>query len=263
MYNIPIVIPSYEPDERLLKLLEDLKENEFDKVIIVDDGSGIEYRHIFKEAKKKYSATVLRHSVNQGKGRALKTAFNYLLSEEKDMIGCVTADSDGQHSIEDIRKVMSVLSLNKDSLILGSRDFSLEGVPDKSRKGNTITSVVMNFLYGIRISDTQTGLRGIPRDFMEKLLCVDGERFEFETNMLIACKGKVNIIEVPIETIYDSKEDHKTHFNPIKDSIRIYKLFGKRIIVFVVGFVCVAKVLKTVVKLVFKSKRKKSGNHEA
>ena len=248
MYRIPIVIPSYEPDERLIELLDNLTDSGFEDILIVDDGSGMEYRHIFDEAEKKFDCKILRHHVNMGKGRALKDAFNYLLNNEKDMIGCITADSDGQHTARDIKKCMDIMILNKQSLVLGSRDFTDDNVPAKSMFGNQITRKIMKVLYGVDVSDTQTGLRGIPRDFMKVLVNVDGERFEFETNMLVATKKKCKIIEVPIETIYDSKDNHSTHFNPIKDSIRIYRIFAKKLTPLICGVVVAVALVKATIK---------------
>ena len=231
--RIPIVIPSYEPDEKLCILLDGLKKNGFTEVVIVDDGSeGEEYRQIFEKAYGEFGYTVLHHAVNLGKGRALKTAFNYCILTYPDAIGCVTIDSDGQHTPEDIRKCMEMLKKNPNHLILGCRDFYSDNVPKKSRYGNTITRRVCSAVCGVKVSDTQTGLRAIPKAFMAELLNTRGERFEFETNMLIDSKDKYPITEVPIETVYDSVEDHQTHFDPIKDSIRIYKIFGGRFVKF-------------------------------
>lgn len=227
---IPIVIPSYEPDERFPAILEDLKQAGIGPVVVVDDGSGEEYQDYFEKAGvlvKAQGGVVLHHEVNKGKGRALKTAFTYILDNMPDATGCITADSDGQHSVECITKCMKALEEHPDNLILGVRDFSGEDVPFKSRFGNNLTIKICSFLCGVKVSDTQTGLRGIPRAFMKDLLSVEGERFEFETRMLIATMDKYPIYEVPILTIYDSKENHQTHFNPIKDSIRIYKIFGE------------------------------------
>ena len=233
--EIPIIIPAYQPDERLEPLLEQLTKENLKNIILVDDGSGEKYERIFKTAKEKYDCIVLRHAVNQGKGRALKTAFNYCLNTYPDLIGCVTADSDGQHSVQCIKKCMNALTENPDSLIMGCRNFDAEGVPDKSRLGNKISRWVCSTFCGVKVSDTQTGLRAIPKAFMAELLNVSGERFEFETNMLIVSKDKIQIKEVEIETIYDSKENHTTHFNPIKDSFRIYKLFLKSFVKFLVS----------------------------
>ncbi|WP_291244296.1 bifunctional glycosyltransferase family 2/GtrA family protein [Allofournierella sp.] len=225
--DVPIIIPSYEPDELLLDLCDRLTEADLTNVIVVDDGSGSSYQDIFEKIKAEYGFTVLIHKVNQGKGRALKTAFSHILEHQKEAIGCVTADSDGQHSPQDIVQCIEMLRKQPQALILGCRDFSGEDVPSKSRFGNELTRKIFTYLCGIKVSDTQTGLRGIPTEFMRHLLDVKGERFEFETRMLIECLNRVEIVEVPIQTIYDSKDDHKTHFNPILDSVRIYRIFGE------------------------------------
>lgn len=225
--TIPVVIPAYEPDEKLIGLLDELVKAGFAPLVVVNDGSkGEQYKKIF-DAAREMGAVVLSHAVNLGKGRALKTAFNYCLNEYPDLVGVVTADSDGQHIPEDIRKCMDALLLDEDALVLGVRDFDESGIPVRSVFGNKVTSVVMKFLTGISISDTQTGLRGIPADFMRYLLTGKGERFEFETNMLMDAKEKgIKIKEVPIKTIY-IEENKSSHFNPIKDSIRIYAIFIK------------------------------------
>lgn len=231
--QIPLIIPAYEPDERLITLLQNLKTAGFCNIILLDDGSGEAYHELFETAEKEYGCTLLKHYVNLGKGRGLKDAFHYCLNTFPDMIGCVTADSDGQHTPEDILKCMQALEENPNQLILGCRDFSGEDVPWKSSFGNNTTRNVCKWLCGVSVSDTQTGLRAIPKDFMADLLSVEGERFEFEMNMLIASKGKYEIREVKIQTIYDSKENHQTHFDPIKDSIKIYRIFGKMLMKFI------------------------------
>lgn len=226
-WEVPVIIPSYEPDEKLPGLLKQLRETGFKNIVIVDDGSGEDYAHFFKDAEEIYGCVVLHHAVNQGKGRALKTAFNYCLREYGEAPGAVTADSDGQHSPECILACVDALLTHPDSLILGCRCFEEEDVPARSEFGNKCTRIVMKYLTGITVSDTQTGLRGIPAAFMEQLLMVKGERFEFETNMLLETKKKkIPIVEVPIRTIY-IEENRTSHFNPIKDSVKIYMIFGK------------------------------------
>ena len=225
--EIPVIIPSYEPDGKLPALLQELSDGGFENIIIVDDGSGEAYKSIFDEADSFSSVTLLHHAVNMGKGRALKTAFDYVLCHFPDAIGVITADSDGQHSPECIRACAEALIENPGALIMGCRSFDGDDVPARSQFGNKLTRRVMKYLVGVSVSDTQTGLRGISASFMKSLLTLKGERFEFETNMLMETKKLgIQIIEVPIKTIYI--EDNRTsHFNPIKDSIRIYMTFGK------------------------------------
>ncbi|MBR3317792.1 MAG: bifunctional glycosyltransferase family 2/GtrA family protein [Atopobiaceae bacterium] len=225
MSCIPIIIPAYEPDERMIALFEGLAERAMGPVVLVDDGSGEAYADLFVRAQQIMgdAGTLLVHEVNRGKGAALKTAFSHVLETWPEAIGVVTADSDGQHVPDCIERVRAALTAYKDSLVMGVRTFDGDDVPWKSRMGNKITSHVLLALTGLSISDTQTGLRGIPRDLLEKCLDLPGDRFEFETQMLTAAQGTTPIIEVPIATVYDSKENHQTHFNTVKDSWRIYR----------------------------------------
>lgn len=230
-YEIPVIIPSYEPDEKLIVLLMALQETGIKHVVVVDDGSGKQYESFFDRAAAFENCVVLRHALNLGKGRALKTAFNHCLltyNKEADGIpGCVTADSDGQHTPADILACMRKLWENPKTLILGCREFDGPDVPTRSSFGNKCTRQVFRYLLGLSVSDTQTGLRAIPSFFMEKLMEVKGERFEYETNMLIETKNlSIPILEVPVRTIY-IEENKTSHFNPIRDSLRIYLVFGK------------------------------------
>ena len=233
---VPIVIPSYEPDDRLIALLKDLDAKEMGPVIIVNDGSDEKYDPIFKEAESiitKRGGKFIAYRPNRGKGRALKTAFSYISENMPDAIGCVTADSDGQHTPECITKIIDTLKANPDNLILGVRKFEKKDIPWKSWFGNTVTITVFSYVAGMKVSDTQSGLRGIPFKFMTELIECKGERFEYEMQMLLECAGRYNLTEIPIQTIYDSKESHQTHFKPIRDSVRIYKILGKKFIKFV------------------------------
>ena len=147
--GLPVIIPSYEPDEKLPGLLADLRSGGFENLILVDDGSGEAYRHFFEQARREFGCRVLYHAVNQGKGRALKTAFNYVLHEFPDAAGCITADSDGQHSPECILACAERLLDCPGCLILGCRCFDRENVPARSEFGNKCTRVVMKYPFRI------------------------------------------------------------------------------------------------------------------
>jgi len=237
--RIVVLIPSLNPNEYLIKYIENLiKSNNNIDIVIIDDGSKDELKYIFKKLDKIKRCTVLTHAVNLGKGRALKTGFNYFINNYKknDVIGLITADSDGQHDIEDILKINKKLSnLNKESLILGTRNFNENNVPIKSKTGNKITTFVFKLLYGKKINDTQTGLRGLTYDLVKKCITIKGERFEYEINMLIeVVRDNVDIIELPIKTIYFNNNS-ETHFNPIKDSIKIYSVMLSSFIKFILS----------------------------
>ncbi len=229
---IPLIIPAYEPDERMITLLRRLAAEYEDEIVVVNDGSGPAYDSLYAQAVE-LGCTVLTHYVNMGKGRALKDAFNYCLCTWPDMRGCITADSDGQHIPEDIHRCREIMLSHGSDLVLGCRDFDGAGIPWKSTFGNKLTRQVCRLLSGLKITDTQTGLRGIPRDFMAKLVNTPGERFEFEMQMLLDTKGCCSIREFSIQTIYDSEDNHSTHFDPVKDSIRVYSVFGRQFLLFV------------------------------
>ncbi len=222
--KIAVLIPSLSPDENLVQTVRDIKEAGFDRILLVNDGSTEEY-DVFFEAAKELGATVLRHVVNQGKGRALKTGFHYILNEWKDCCGVITADSDGQHRPADLLKCRDALLNNREALVLGCRDFRKKEVPFRSWFGNRCTSFIMKLFVGVTLSDTQTGLRAFSTDRMKAYLGVAGERFEYETNVLLYSKEEeIPMVEVPIETIY-LEQNKSSHFRPLQDSVKIYKLF--------------------------------------
>lgn len=223
------IIPSLNPDGKLPETIKGMLEAGFSDIIIVDDGSRNDCQPIFKELEAMDGCAVVHHDVNRGKGRALKTAFAYYLEnyDQKLFRGVVTADADGQHLPKDIMRSSLPLLETGDALTLGTRNFDEEIVPFKSRNGNKITTAVFKLLFGKQINDTQTGLRGIPNGYIAACMEMPGERFEYEINMLIdAARKKMEMLEVPIETVYfDSNRE--THFHPVKDSIRIYKVMLK------------------------------------
>lgn len=243
-----IVIPSFNPDQKLVDLVKTLIKNELSNILIVNDGSKKECNQIFIEAQQ-LGCTVIRHAVNLGKGRALKTAFNYLLNKYDEDVMAICADCDGQHLVEDIIDVRDKLYDNEDSIVLGSRQFDDKSIPFRSRFGNKFTRSIFNLFCGIKVSDTQTGLRGLSGKTMKKFLTTKGERYEFEMNMLIEAKDKcVGVTEVPIKTVYI--EDNKnSNFNPLKDSLKVYSVFLKFITSSFLSFVVDILLFALLVKL--------------
>ncbi len=213
--TVTVLIPAYNPDEKLLALLPKLKER-FSRIVIVDDGS-VKGREIFPQAEK-YVEKILVHERNRGKGAALKTGFAYL----GDSTDVITADSDGQHTPEDIAKVAEGLRNHRDGLVLGVRSFSGK-VPLRSRFGNWWTRWFFFLMTGLMIRDTQTGLRGIPAALLPRVAGIPGDRYEYEMAMLADAKNHPSRpLQIPIETVYiDSNAT--SHFNPLLDTIRIYR----------------------------------------
>lgn len=219
---VVVLIPAYHPDKRLPDYVRRLRDAGVENVVLVDDGSGDGYRTFFEESEKTDGVTVLTHPENRGKGVALKTGFAYIARQFPDCVGVVTADSDAQHTVEDILRIADELTAHPDQLVLGVRDFSREDVPPKSRHGNLLTVKVFRLLYGKTITDTQTGLRGIGRGLLAEMVSLKGSRFEYEMGMLIyVVRQGIAISEIPIRTIYH-EENKSTHFRPIVDSVKIY-----------------------------------------
>lgn len=219
-----ILIPSLEPDERLPAYIKKLKEGGFAHIVVVDDGSDESFQPIFEKVSSVENTIVLHHDVNKGKGVALKTGYRYIMQNLPEINGVITADADGQHTVEDCLHLAEELEKGQRALYLGSRDFNLANVPPKSRTGNKITSAVFKLLYGQYLPDTQTGLRAFRKEELAFMSAVEGERFEYEMKVLIACsRAGIPIIPVTIETIYEN-ENEGTHFHPIRDSWRIYKV---------------------------------------
>lgn len=224
---LAIVLPSLDPDQKFSSVVKGLTEYGFKHVVIVDDGSDEEHQHFFTEAEEYPCCRVLYHGVNKGKGRALKTAFTYILDNLPEVRGAVTIDGDGQHLLKDIVACGEKMLELEDKVVLGCRDFDLPGVPPRSVAGNKTTSRFFRLLFGIKLSDTQTGLRAIPAAYLGDFCSIDGERFEYETNMLLQMKRMgVEFVEQPIETVYD-QEDYSSHYNAVKDSLRISKVMLK------------------------------------
>ena len=225
--KVSVVLPSLDPDEKLTAVIDGLLEYGFSDIILVNDGSKPENLHYFEDAATQHPEIhLLHHEVNRGKGAALKTAFAWFLENRPDAAGVVTVDGDNQHHPEDT-KACALHMLANNKLVLGVRDFSLPHVPPRSRVGNRITSGVFKLFVGMTISDTQTGLRALTTDNIRQLITVSGDRFEYETNMLLAMKEKaIAFDEVKIRTVY-IEENKSSHFHAIKDSWRIYKLILK------------------------------------
>jgi glycosyltransferase involved in cell wall biosynthesis len=217
--HLIIVIPAYQPNERLLQLVELIHQNSFYKIVIVDDGSSKSCRNIFERAQQK-GCTVLAHAINKGKGAALKTAFSYILANYP-LENIVCADCDGQHSWQDIQKVAKAVSTHQQTIVLGCREF-VGTIPLKSLIGNKMTKAIFSVVSGHQLEDTQTGLRGFSNTLLKWLVQVKGDHYEYEMNQLLEAKSAgFEIYSVPIKTIYENN-NNDSHFRPILDSIRIY-----------------------------------------
>ena len=229
------LIPAYEPDRKMIGLIEELKHLGFD-IVVVDDGSGKDYEEIFEEASQ--NSTVLTHPQNLGKGAALKTGMRYInkylsycetvmtkagavtVSGREAVI--VTVDADGQHMPADVLRIAKIAETRSNALVLGSRALD-QDVPLRSKFGNTVTRHVYSLSTGVKVHDTQTGLRAFRQNMIPMLLTIDGDRYEYEINMLLRLASDgVPIIEEEIETVYEDNNSG-SHFRTVVDSVKVYK----------------------------------------
>jgi len=216
-----VLIPAYRPEDPLVELVGTLAKLHAGPIIVVDDGSGPEFTDRFSEIERITGVHLVRNAVNLGKGAALKTGINHFLCTFPNLLGLVTADADGQHAAEDILRVGAQLAVHPGSVTLGIRQFDSR-VPLRSRLGNKISRALVRLLIGQRLSDTQTGLRGIPRSLLPHLLRISVSGYDFELEMLITAKHLAYPMrEESVRTIY-LDGNRASHFNPILDSTRIY-----------------------------------------
>lgn len=195
--NIFIVIPAYNEEKRIGKVLKELKK-EYRNVVVIDDGSTDNTKNI----AKKYCKHVLRHAVNRGQGAALKTGIDYSLSQEADII--VTFDADGQFLVKEIKKVINPILKNEVDVVLGSR-FLGKAVNIKILKKLVLKFgvFVVYVLYGIKVTDSQGGFRALSRKAAEKIK-ITSDRMEHAGELFWEIKkNKLKYREVPVTVIYD------------------------------------------------------------
>ena len=214
--NVAVLIPAYEPDQRLVAFVQSLSRH-FARIVLVNDGStrGLG----FFESSRPFVETIIVHSENRGKGAALKTAL-VALGEGIDV---VTADADGQHAVEDVVRVAEALKTHREGLVLGVRDLRFGHIPFRSWWGNAWTVWTLYLLTFRRFRDTQTGLRGFPAPVIPQLLALPGDRYDYELATLASVRRfHWPVFELPIRTIY-SPGNSTSHFSPIKDSLRNFR----------------------------------------
>ncbi len=220
--KITIVIPAYKPQLLLLSYIDALNEHLNSDILVVNDGSGEFYDDIFSAISQKPNCTVMHHHQNRGKGAAIKTAVQYLIQHPGKSDGIITADADGQHSVEDVVRMSHRLCERRDDLVLGVRTFDDSNTPARSLLGNRIASTTMRLLYGIKLGDTQTGLRAVGKKHFAWLMTLAGNRYEYEMNMLVGTKNiGLPISTIPIKTLYFDNNSG-SHFNTIKDGARVF-----------------------------------------
>lgn len=215
-----VLIPAYEPDVSLINLLREIQSKTEYDIVVVNDGSSDNSYQVLSQAAS--FAAVLNHPKNMGKGQAIKTGLQYIREHYPEDTVIATMDADGQHKVDDVIKLINAASDTNNQLIIGSRKFSGK-IPVRSKVGNIITRLVFMALTRVNVGDTQTGLRAFSARMIPFMLGVEGQRYEYEMNVLLGCAHRnIKITEIPIETVYINN-NQSSHFNTFKDSYMIYK----------------------------------------
>lgn len=213
-----ILIPAYQPDERLVDAVHALRQMGYD-VIVVDDGSDARCAFLFDEVAAT-GAAVVTHDRNRGKGAALKTGLRWAIERDPSR-GVVTADADGQHLPADIDAVARQLDTCPSTLVIGGRHLGADA-PLRSRVGNALSRWAFRGMTGMKVHDTQSGLRGLPASRLPELAALAGERYDYEMNVLLVCaRGKLDVCEIPIETVY-LDGNRGSHFRGLTDAAWVF-----------------------------------------
>ncbi len=217
-----LLVPAHRPGPALLDTLADLRgARPTWHLLVVDDGSGAAYADLFRRARD-LGAEVLTLADNRGKGVALKTGLAHVAATRPGG-AVVCADADGQHGLDDVVAVGDRLLADPGArrVVLGTRTFDGQ-VPLRSRVGNTVTRWLFTAATRTRVTDTQTGLRGLPAGVLAWACAVPGERYEYELQVLLrAARAGIALDPVPIATIY-LDDNSSSHFRPVADSLRVY-----------------------------------------
>lgn len=220
------LFPVYQPAKNFIALIDAiiLQKKAHHKILVVDDGSTIG-QELFTQIEG-LGITVLHHNLNRGKGAAIKTGLAWIIKKYPSVIGVVTADSDGQHLSNDIIRTADSIEESPQNFVLGVRHFD-DSTPWRNKSGNKISQILFRKITGIDLLDTQTGLRGIPNQFIASLLDIDFDGYEFEMQMLFqAYTMNIHFQQIRIETVY-LDNNASSHYRPFHDSVRIYKIVFK------------------------------------
>lgn len=228
--KVSIIIPVLNPTSRLVTLTNELIKNKFNDIVVVDDGSTNDYKSIYKKLNK--NIRIKYHSVNLGKGAAIKTGIKNIKTD-----AYITVDADLQHSVNDIIKIREELKNN--DVVIGQRNFSLDNVPFKSKFGNKFSSIMYTLKTRKKCIDTQSGLRGINIKYKKEMLNIKGNRYDYEMNQLFYfAKNNIDVKYIDMETIYE-KGNPTSHFNALKDSYLVHKEFFIILILIIITLIIV------------------------
>ncbi len=198
--KLTIIIPAYNEESTIGHVIQQVRAVNLPgvekEIVVVNDGSSDQTVEI---ARSK-GAVVIQHIINRGLGGALGTGIEAALRRGADII--VTCDADGQHSPDDIRKVVEPIRMGQADVVIGSRMLETGGMPWTRRMANRLANLVTLVLFGIRTTDSQSGLRAFSRS-AAKQIRIRTNTYEVSSEICGEIgRHRLKFIEVPIQAIY-------------------------------------------------------------
>ena len=210
-----VIIPTYNNDRTLEKVIEDVL-NYTNDVIIMNDGSTDDTPQIIGKFPSVHVVNFLK---NTGKGLALKKGFDFAI--KKGFRYAITIDSDGQHFPADFHLFLDKIEQEPDSVIIGARNMAQSTVPGTSNFGHKFSIFWFKVETGLKIEDVQSGFSLYPLKFLKDMRLYT-RKYEFEVEVLVrlAWRG-VKVLSVPVNVYYAPKEERVSHFRKVHDFTRI------------------------------------------
>ena len=217
MSGLCVLIPAYNAEGTLEGVIEGVKKTHLD-IIVVDDGSADSTVRIAGEM----GVVLLRHPVNRGKGRALRTGFAYVMDYGYEAI--ITLDADGQHDAAEIPRFVELYRKESPDIIIGSRAAQFNEMTWLRRFWNRLGAKAVSRLTGTVISDSQSGYRLIRAEVLQNVT-LSTSTYETEMELLIkACKKGYRVVNVPT-TGHPINNTPASHFRPVVDTFKICMLY--------------------------------------
>jgi UDP-N-acetylglucosamine---dolichyl-phosphate N-acetylglucosaminyltransferase len=196
--KIFVVVPAYNEEKTIAKVIEDLMKMGLE-IVVVDDGSNDDTYNIVESIiKEKKHGLLCRHLLNRGLGAALRTGIEAALMEDPDVI--VTFDADGQHDPQDILNVSRPIVNGEADVVIGERNF--KEMPSSKKFGNGVMNIITMIFYGIKVKDSQSGLRAFNKKAAETII-INARDYGVSSEIIGEVKRHdLKLKEVPIKTIY-------------------------------------------------------------
>ncbi len=228
--NAVIVIPAYNPPASFSQYVNDLVDEGFSRIVIVNDGSRTDKLPVFFKVKR-LGAVVIDHKQNLGQGAALRTGFQYYMDHYQGQSdGVITLNADRQLPAADAAKIASSLHNEQEmgsfALVVGTRNLLGKNVSDYDYNMGGVMKLLYHMLMGVRLNDPLSGVFGIPDMRVAQCLDIGGDGYSYATSMTMSFE-KIGFLQVPVSYV-NYEEGVERSFRKVKDTIWIlFTIFKK------------------------------------